>query len=273
MSPDKEVKAGRALLATVRLRNRGEKDERGVKVVVTIPQLGISAADFIDELEKEGDKNDQATTGEMFLRIPDNAATGEYKLRTEVFFDDGDKKTSKETAINVLGSEEKIAAKPKAEDKTIITVAAEKQNVVRNGAESAYPITLTNAGAASKTYTINADGAAWANFRISPSNVMVIGSGENKAATVFVSAKANAPLGEQTFSATISSNDKILKQLPLSVNVQQEQQSGISKLKKGLEVGIYILVILIVVIALVIGFNKLRREEGEEGKEEEKTYY
>lgn len=75
LSPGTEVKAGRALLATVRVRNRGEKDEDGVKVVVSIPQLGVSAASFIDELEKEDDDDDQATTEEMFLRIPDSAET------------------------------------------------------------------------------------------------------------------------------------------------------------------------------------------------------
>ena len=95
LSPSNEVKAGRALLATVRVRNRGEKDEDGVKVVVSIPELGVSAADFIDELEKEDDDDDQATTEEMFLRIPDDAETGDYTVRVEVFFDDGDEKNTK----------------------------------------------------------------------------------------------------------------------------------------------------------------------------------
>ena len=277
LSPDTEVKAGRALLVTVRIRNRGDKDEDGVKVVVSIPGLGISAADFIDELEKEDDDDDQATTEEMFLRIPDNAETGEYTLRVEVFFDDGDKKNSKETTIFVLG-QDKAVAKPKADEKTIITVAVGKQSVVRDGAEAAYPIALTNAGTSSKTYTVSADGAAWANFRVSPSNVLVIDAGDSKAFTVFVSADANAPTGDQTFTVTINSGDKVLKQLPLSINVQDEGQvSGVSKVKRGLEVGLVVLVILLVVIGLIIGFSKLRGDgdgdEEEEGKEEGKEYY
>src|SRR3989338_2586511 len=129
LSPNAEVKAGRALLATVRLWNRGEKDEDGVKVVVSIPQLGVSAADFIDELEKEDDDDDQATTEEMFLRIPDSAETGEYTLRVEVYFDDGDKKNTKETTIFVLG-EEGVMARPQADEKTIITVAVDKQSAI-----------------------------------------------------------------------------------------------------------------------------------------------
>jgi len=271
LSPDTEVKAGRALLSTVRIRNRGEKDEDGVKVVVSIPDLGVSAADFIDELEKEGDDDDQATTEEMFLRIPDNAETGEYDVVVDVFYDDLDKKNSYTTSIFVLGAES-ASGTPKADEKTIITVAADKQNAVQNGAEVAYPIALTNAGASSKTYTVSADGAAWANLRVSP-NVLVIGAGESKAATVYVSASENAPVGDQAFTVTISSGDKVLKQLPLGVSVQEGKASGTAKLKKGLEVGLVILVILLVIIGLIIGFSKLRGDEEEVEEGDEKTYY
>ena len=269
LSPDTEVKAGRALLATVRINNRGEKDEDGVKVVVSIPDLGVSAADFIDELEAEDKNDDQATTEEMFLRIPDDAETGEYKVVVDVFFDDLDKKNSYTTSIFVSG-EDKAIAEPKAEEKTIITVAADKQSATK-GQEVAYPVALTNAGTSDKTYTIRADGAAWASFRVTPSNVLVIGAGESKAFTVYASANKDAPVGEQTFTVTISSNEKTLKQLPLSMNVQ-ESASGASTLKRSVEVGLVVLVILLVIIGLIIGFSKLRGEGEEEGKEG-KEYY
>ena len=93
---------------------------------------------------------------------------------------------------------------------------------------------------------------------------------ESSVFTVFVSANDNAPLGDQTFSVTIGSNEKILKQLPLTVNVQGENKAGSSQLKTGLEVGLVVLVILLVIIGLIIGFSKLR---GDEDSEEEKTYY
>lgn len=274
LSPSSEVKAGRALLATVRLRNRGDKDEDGVKVVVSIPELGVSAADFIDEIDAEDEDDDQATSEEMFLRIPDSAETGEYTVRVEVFFDDGDKRNVKETAIFVLGQDKVTEMPPKADEKTIITVAVDKQSAVQGGGEVAYPITLTNAGASSKTYTVQADGAAWANFRVSPSNVLVIDAGDSKAFTVFVSANGNAPLGDQTFTVTVNSGAKVLKQLPLSINVQQGQATGgVSTVKRGLEIGLVVLVILLVIIGLIIGFSRLRGDEEEVEEGEEKTYY
>ncbi len=272
LSPSTEVKAGRALLATVRINNRGEKDEDGVKVVVSIPDLGVSAADFIDELEAEDKDDDQATTEEMFLRIPDDAKTGEYEVVVDVYFDDLDKKNSYKTTISVLGEEEAMEA-PKSDEKTIITIAADRQNAAK-GQEVAYPIALTNAGASSKTYSVRADGAASASFRVAPSNVLVIEAGESKAFTVYATAGKDAAAGEQTFTVTISSNDKVLKQLPLSMNVQ-ESATATSTLKRGLEVGMVVVVILLVIIGLIIGFSKLRGDEEEEGKEgkEGKEYY
>src|SRR3989338_642262 len=269
LSPDKEVKAGRALLATVRLRNRGEKAEDGVKVVVSVPKLGVSAADFIDELEKEGDNDDQATTEEMFLRIPEDAETGEYEVIVDAYFDDGDKKNTYRTSIFVEGEDEG-AAPAKAEDKTIITVAADKQSAAK-GSEAAYPIALTNAGAASKTYTIKADGGASLGLRVSQ-NLLLLEHGESEVFTVYASPKADAAAGDQMFTVAISSGDKVLKQLPLSINVQESKASGASKLKNGVQVGFVVLVILLVIIGLIIGFSKLRGDEAEEGKEG-KEYY
>jgi len=271
LSPSTEVKAGRALLVTVRVRNRGEKDEDGVKVVVSIPDLGVSAADFIDELEAEDKDDDQATTEEMFLRIPDDAKTGEYEVVVDVFFDDLDKKSSYKTSIFVLG-EDKVAETPKADEKTIITVAVDKQSATK-GQEVAYPLALTNAGTSDKTYIVRADGATWASFRVAPSNILVIGAGESKAFTVYASAGKDAPVGEQTFTVTISSNDKTLKQLPLSMNVQESAGGdGTSTLKRSIEVGLVVLVILLVIGLIIVGFSKLRGDKEEEGKEG-KEYY
>ena len=270
LSPGEEVRAGRALLAAVRLRNWGEKDEDNIKVTVSIPELGVSASDFIDGLEKDGENDDQTTTEELYLRIPDNAETGEYTLRTVVEFDDGDERETEERVIRVIGEESAVVGEKPGQEKTIITVAADAQSLQTGGAEVAYPVTLTNAGSSSKTYTVSANGASWATFRVSPSNVAVVDAGESKAVTIYVAANANAPAGQQTFTLTVSSADKVLKQIPLTANVSVANTA--SKLKRGLEVGLVVLVVLLVIIALIVGFNKLRGEE-EGNKEEGETYY
>ena len=275
LSPENEVKAGRALLAAVRLKNYGEKDEDGIRVKVSIPELGVSATDYIDELEKEGDDDDATTTEELYMRIPSEAKTGDYMLRVEVMYDDGDEREVKEMIIKVKSQcdEDPFSCAPKDDKaKTVITLAAGAQTTAQGGAEAVYPITLTNEGTASKTYVISADGANWATFRVSPSNVLVVGAGESKAVNVYVAASKDAPVGEQTFTVTIKSGEKTLKEIPMKVSVSEGKVSAWSKIKRGLEVGLVVLVVLLVILGLIIGFNKLKGSEDEEAGEE-KTYY
>ncbi|MBL7054749.1 putative S-layer protein [Candidatus Woesearchaeota archaeon] len=275
LSPENEVRAGRALLASVRLRNYGEDDEKDVRVKVSVPELGMSATTIIDEIEKEGDDDDSITTEELWLdRIPLDAKTGEYMLRVEVDYHDGDEREVKEMMIRVRSTcdDDPFSCESKKEtEKTIITLAADAQTAIQGGAEAVYPITITNEGAGAKTYIISAEGANWATFRVSPSNVLMVGAGESKAVNVYVAAGKDAPVGEQTFSITVHSGEKTLKEVPMKVTVAQGKTAW-STVKKGLEVGLVVLVVLLVIVGLVIGFNKLKGEE-ENTKEEGETYY
>ena len=54
-------------------------------------------------------------------------------------------------------------------------------------------------------------------------------------------------------------------------NNVEEGASAWSKVRRGLEVALIVLVVLLVVIGLIIGFNRLKGDEDEEGKDE--TYY
>ena len=60
----RKLMPGHALLSTVRLDNQGNKNEKDIKVTVSIPDLGLEASDYIEEIEME----DEAETEEM-LRI------------------------------------------------------------------------------------------------------------------------------------------------------------------------------------------------------------
>ena len=106
LSPENEVKAGRSLLTSVRIKNRGEQREEDVKVKVSIPALGVTASDFIDELDEEdcddSDCDDSTTSEEIFLRIPDCAEPGEYTVNVGVEFDDGDDEITESTKISLL---------------------------------------------------------------------------------------------------------------------------------------------------------------------------
>ncbi len=274
ISPENEVVAGRALLVSARLKNYGEKTEDSVKVKVSIPELDISASDYVDEVESD----DSTTTEELYLRIPVDAKSGEYQVLFEVEYDDGDETAEKEATIYIVGDESASSSSGSSssgttEQKTIITIGPDVQDVRKGGAGVVYPVTIANTASVSKAYTLSVEGANWGTFRISPSNVLVAGPGETQSAYIFVSAKDDADVVESTFSVKISSNGKVLQNAPLKANVLEAgNASSSSGLKKGLEVGLVVLVILLVILGLIIGFNKLKGEE-EPADEDTKTYY
>lgn len=98
LSPGYSVQAGQALLATVRLENKGQKDQQDVKVVATIPALGVSATEYVEEIEAA----DEEETEELFLRLPKCAEPGVYDMTVDVWFNDLHKKVSDSGKVTVL---------------------------------------------------------------------------------------------------------------------------------------------------------------------------
>ncbi len=265
-SPEFEVKAGRALLATARIKNFGDKDEEGIKVSVSMPELGISASDYIDELEAE----DTTTSEELYLRIPKYVAEGTYKVIVKATFDDGDEVLTKEYAIKVVSEEAYEAARA---GKTMITVGPESQ-ALEAGKSAFYQLTVSNAGANSRTYAISAEVGDWAALAMSPSNVVVLNAGESETVYLTLKARDNAAPGEHMFAVSVKSGDQTLKQIALKANVagSTKAPAGWAKVKRALEIGLVVLVVLLVILGLIIGFNKLKGEE-DEADEEGQTYY
>ena len=101
LNPSGSVKAGQALLVTARLENKGQKDEEDVKVTVSIPALGVSASDYIDEI----DNDEEEETEEMFIRLPKCAEPGVYEMTFDVLYNEGHDRVSGSTQVTVLENE------------------------------------------------------------------------------------------------------------------------------------------------------------------------
>lgn len=95
--PGKNVKAGTALLGQVRLENMGERDEENIVVKIMIPELGVSATDYVDELEA----GEQEETEELYLRIPESAEGGIYQAQIYVGYNRNHDKVLATTQISV----------------------------------------------------------------------------------------------------------------------------------------------------------------------------
>jgi uncharacterized membrane protein len=278
-SPSNGVVSGRALLITVRLANIGSGDQNdGIKVSVSMPELGITAADYMDSI----DSDDKKTSEELYLRIPTCAKPGVYDVITEVKYKDGDKVISQTKQIEVLEDETCTPATTTgvvpAEPKTIITIGPTTQDVTPGEGGVIYPLTLSNAGNDAKTYIITVDGyKEWADIRLSPANIIVLQGGESKAVYVYVSAKEDATVGEHMFSVDVTSGAKSLKQFTLNANVVADNKTvneNSMDIKNVLLIGLLVLVILFVILGLIIGFSKMKNNKDDEDDDKsEQTYY
>jgi hypothetical protein len=92
------LKAGTALIASVRVENKGERDEDDVKVTINVPELALKASDYIDEIESD----EEEETEEIFLKLPNCAEPGLYLVTIDVLYNNGHDKVSGATQIEVL---------------------------------------------------------------------------------------------------------------------------------------------------------------------------
>lgn len=101
-TPAGNVEAGSALLGSVRVENVGESDEEDVKVVLSIPDFGISASDYIEEVESD----DEEETEDLYIRLPECAEPGEHVVRIDVLYNNDHDQVSAASKINVLENED-----------------------------------------------------------------------------------------------------------------------------------------------------------------------
>lgn len=261
LNPELSVRAGSALLAQVRLENKGEKEEEDIKVTVAMPELGISATDYVNEIE---DTDDSEETEELYLRIPACAKPGIYTVEVITYYSRDTVKTVKQIQVTEGDSCDEIET---SGPKTTITIGKQLETVTQ-GETALYPITITNNQKQARSYTVTIDTDAWAtDVRLTPASTVLIEPQSSETVYVYATAGSSA-LGAKTVTAKISTEGKELKQVVLTANVIKKPTNW---LRLGLEAVIVILAVLIILVAVVVGYFKLRNDSEEESKP--KTYY
>ncbi|MBD3313711.1 putative S-layer protein [Candidatus Woesearchaeota archaeon] len=286
-NPSNEVKAGRALLGVVRVKNIGTDDQDSVKVKVEIPELNLYAVDYIDELESD----DSVSSEEMYMRIPSTANTGDYEVMVTVEYDDGYKETEERYNIYVVGDEDSQSGTGDSGSgdgdnqpgKVQITAGPQTQDTARGQGGVIYPVSVTNTGSDAKSFSVAVSGVeSFGTVKVSPSTLSVVESGATETFYVYVSANEDSTLGSHTFGVKVSSNDETLKEFPLNVNVVEgepgSEEGGWDSVKKGLLVGLVVLIVLLVILGLIIAFNKMKGTDDEDEEDEfddsaSQTYY
>src|SRR3989344_1977612 len=246
-SPSLTVKAGRSLLATVLVENVGENAEEDVKVTVAVPELGLTASEYVDEVEAD----DHQAVDEMFLQIPLDAKPGEYTVKVTAQYDDLRETSTKTYSLNVMDNDLILKELPSKSSKTVLAVGPETQTVAA-GKTASYAVALTNDGPASKAYTVEATSGDWATASVSE-KLVVLEPGQNKVVYVDLATAQDAAAGEHLASVAVKSGSDVLETVVLKATVTAPANAGSeTSLRNGLEIALVVLVDLLVLLGLVI---------------------
>lgn len=263
LNPELNVKAGSALLAQVRLENKGEKSQEDVKVTVEIPELGVSGTDYVDEIE---DIDESEETEEIYLRIPECAKKGIYEVKITAEYANGREEVTQIKSINVLEGD---LCEETQGPKTTITVGKQLETVTQ-GETAIYPITITNNLKQSKSYTISLDAGEWAqNIKITPASTVLVNGESSETVYLHVTTDAKTT-GAKTLTATLSSAGEQLKQITLTTSITAKPTNWIKLL---LEAAVIILAILVILVAIIVGYLKLKENNDTDDTKKPETYY
>ncbi|MBI4448159.1 hypothetical protein HY643_04205 [Candidatus Woesearchaeota archaeon] len=169
--PGNIVEAGKNLFVQLRLENAGKVDEEDIKILVSIPKLGISAREYLDELPSRDtdSKKDSATTNYAALKIYEDAPSGSYELITRVEYNKGYSYVEEKKMILIKNE---LETQTKIIDPSLISIEQNKK--VEQGQQGQYKILITNIGDIAKTYTVNASKKGdWGNISLSLTTITV----------------------------------------------------------------------------------------------------
>jgi len=271
------VTAGNALFTKIRLENMGDKKEEDIKVTVSIPDLGVSAREYIEELvpteedDDDGEPEKSGETPEMKLVIPSDAKTGDYTLEMTVSYNRGYKTLKKTEVVHVVA-----AAAPVVETVTPALVSVDgSSKEAKAGTEVPFKIMVANLGDEASVFSLEVAGTdLWATTRVEPAMV-TLGPDSTGEMFVYVKPKAGAEAGQHSFTAKVKSGNAIVAEKTLTADVAGTEpaattttnttgQTNFASLKNALVIGFGVLIVLLVILGLIIAFNKMNKDKGEE---------
>jgi len=255
--PGQTVRAGEGLITKVRVENRGQRDEKDVRVKVSIPDLGLTQQGFINEIE---DMDEQEETEDLLLRIPTCTEAGTYDAEVTVEFNRGREQLKETYGITVLESD---LCNRDSTPKTTITLGTDLQTI-KQGESGIYSVAVQNTGSTSTAYNLVVSAPEGVSYKISPTSATVLAAGQAQTFYLFVEVGKDATEGPNVLTVSLNAGNQELQQLSLTANVEGSSVS----VKRVLEVGLVVLIVLLVVIGLIVGLSRLRGDGDDKA-----TYY
>lgn len=248
--------AGEPMIVTVVAKNIGSDSEDDVYVKVSIPELGLVSEERMGDIASvdSGDDEDVATA-DVPIRIPEDAESGIYTLKVEVYNDDEDVVVSATKSISING------AVPSEKFVEVVPIVASQD--VGQGQTATYTLRVANLGDSTKTFSVIVEGTdGWATYQVNPLAV-TLNADSSQMITVAIAAADKALIGEHKFTVKVKSDDAE-KSVSLISNVKEAS---------GIDTMLISVIVLAVVLVILIAVLVKTRKSGDEIAESEESYY
>ena len=247
LNPNTALESGDTFFAKVRLENMGEKKEEDIRVDLVIESLGISTRTYLDELPKYMADENSANTQTLSLTIPENAATGDYKVKAVVTYNRGHSETVEEFMIRVNG----VSANDVKSTDSMISVQSVKDMNLNE--ETLVKVMVANMGKKTKVYSIEAAGLSWADSSLS--SFISVAPGQTGELIVKVTPNE---AGSHAFSIKVREDNSLVKESSFNVNVADGKKND--SLFWLIAAGLVFVVVIAVIASSLFG-EKVEHKE------------
>lgn len=250
MDFDDSVSAGDSVPVSVVVRNRGFEDSEDGFVVITVPELGISAKAYFGDLSaletcEDDCDNVDSIQKVLTLKIPASAKDGVYDLVAKVYDD--------ESVTTV-----KDSIKVSASSATQIVAPVKSQNV-KAGETKTFDLILVNSADKVAVYELKA--VSGSDLIVSVPAVITVDAGSSKTVQVTVTVSEDAQKGAYPFTVEANGQSTVL-----TANV-----SGKSVSASAIALTIVLVIVFVVLLAVLIVL--LTRKDKPAADEVETSYY
>src|SRR3989344_3096822 len=213
------AECGDQISATVDLLNIGTRDESDVYVEVKEPTLGLNERSSTFDLDKFGDRDDDASV-RFTIDLPIDVAEGSYPIEAIVYFDDADRTNSEISTFTLTCGEQPEEA---AEEEITLELLQSEFNIEVGDALS-IPVTITNTEGASVLLRIEATTSnGWDD---SDTKTIEIDADESR--TVYLDLVAPAKAGSYDVSISVFSGTTSVATDSVSVTVKNKEGAAIT---------------------------------------------
>lgn len=245
-----DAAAGSTVPVMIVVKNTGFQNNDDVYVTVAVPELGISARAYLEDLVAvedcdEGCDSRDSVSRILNLKLPENAASGLYDMTITVY--NSDSRTVEKRVLKVSAST------------TSNLVATTRNQDIKAGETKTYDLVIVNSDDSIKVYSISAVSSS--ALEVSVPSMVTVAPQSAYTVPVTVKAKSNAEAGSYTFAVAVNG-----QQTSFVANVGKGSASNMGVI--ALTIILAIIFVALLVLLIVLLFKREKKVE-----EVETSYY